>query len=158
MASPTDADAAARLLYDFNTEFETATPPQTVIASRLRRLLARGSVRLLLADPGPSGLALVSFRDTIWDSGPAALLEELYVVPELRGCGIGRSLMEATLDLAREAGASWIEVTTGESDTTARRLYERFGFTNLEDSAGHPRMLYYERDLGGDAGQELRRR
>ena len=45
---------------------------------------------------------------------PRDEIDELYVVPELRGQGIGRALMEATLARARAANAVWIEVTTGE--------------------------------------------
>lgn len=147
IAGPEDAAAAARMLHDFNAEYETATPPVEVLADRLRALLARGDNRLLLAGDGPDGLALLSFRPTIWTAGPAALVEELYVVPDLRGRGIGRALMDAAIDLARDAGAGWVELTTGESDREARSLYESLGFTNVEDSRDRPRMLYYELDL-----------
>lgn len=148
LAVPEDAGVAARMLHDFNSEFESWTPPAEEIAERLHPLLARGAIRLLLAGTDPDGLALLSFRDTIWHEGPAALLEELYVVPDRRGQGIGRALMEAVLELAQQAGSAWIEVTTGESDREARRLYESLGFTNIEDSSDRPRMLYYELPLG----------
>jgi GNAT superfamily N-acetyltransferase len=74
-------------------------------------------------------------------------VEELYVVPERRGRGIGRALLEATIDSAKDAGATHVELNTGEDDVEARSLYESSGFTNREGGPDGPRMLYYERDL-----------
>jgi GNAT superfamily N-acetyltransferase len=104
-------------------------------------------VTALLAGRPPVALALLHLRPSIWTGALDAYLEELYVVPELRGQGIGRALLEATMDAARGAGAAHIDLTTGETDTAARSLYETCGFTNREGSPDGPAMLYYERDL-----------
>lgn len=72
---------------------------------------------------------------------------ELYVTPERRGRGIGRALLEAAMQHARQRGAVHIELGTSESDIAARALYENAGFTNHEDGPDGPRMLCYERDL-----------
>lgn len=93
------------------------------------------------------GLAMISFRPTVWSQGPIATVDELYVLPDKRGQGIGRALMEAAIDRARTAGCGWIELGTGESDLPARGLYESLGFTNIEDSTDRPRMLFYELEL-----------
>ena len=45
------------------------------------------------------------------------------------------------------SGANHFELTTGETDTEARTLYESRGFTNREGAPDGPRMLYYELDL-----------
>jgi len=71
-------------------------------------------------------------------------LEELYVVPERRGQGIGRGLMDAALGLARERGAAGMEVVTGEDDTVARVLYESVGFSNEIEGMDNARSLFYE--------------
>jgi ribosomal protein S18 acetylase RimI-like enzyme len=102
---------------------------------------------VLLAGAGPDGIALLRFRRSVWTGRPEAHLQELYVVPGLRGRGIGRVLLEATLAAAREKGAASIDLGTEESDVAARALYESAGFTNLEPSPGRPRMLFYEREL-----------
>lgn len=149
-ATPGDAPAIAGLLDAFNREFDSPTLALAALEQNVRRHLAGDQVRALIAGRPATGLALFSFRPTVWGDGPVALLEELYVVPEKRGKGIGRRLMEATLTEARTAGCVWIEVTTGESDAEARSLYESCGFTNLEDASGQPRMLYYELELNGD--------
>jgi ribosomal protein S18 acetylase RimI-like enzyme len=142
-----DAAAIARLLHDFNTEFAEPTPGIEALTGYSRQLLAAGEMTALLAGEGPDGISLIRFRDSVWTGGPEAHLQELYVVPALRGGGIGRALLEATMEAAREAGASGIDLNTGVTDTVARALYESCGFSNREGSADGPSMLFYERDL-----------
>ncbi len=48
---------------------------------------------------------------------------------------------------ARAAGATGIDLGTGETDTAARALYESAGFSNREGEPDGPSMLFYEREL-----------
>lgn len=146
-AGPGDAPEIARLLHDFNAEFEEATPDVPTLSRRSRQLLEQEEITVLLAGGGPDGLSLLRFRPALWSAGLEAYLQELYVVPALRGQGIGRTLLEATLAAAREAGADGIDLNTGETDTAARGLYASMGFTNREGSPDGPAMLFYEREL-----------
>jgi ribosomal protein S18 acetylase RimI-like enzyme len=146
-AGPEDAAEVARLLHDFNVEFDEPTPDVATLSERAERMLARGELTVLLAGTGPDGLAQFRFLPTIWSEAPSCYLEELYVAPPLRGRGMGRALLEATIEAAREAGADRIDLNTGEADIAARELYESAGFTNREGSEDGPRMLYYECDL-----------
>jgi GNAT superfamily N-acetyltransferase len=139
-----DAAEIARLLHDFNTEFGTPTPGVAAIAEYGGGLLASGEMTVLLAGSGPDGISLIRFRNSVWTAGPEVHLQELYVVPSLRGRGIGRALLEATIAAAREAGAAGVDLNTGETDTAARALYESAGFSNREDSPDGPSMLFYE--------------
>lgn len=50
------------------------------------------------------------------------------LLPEVRGRGVGRRLMVATLDAARERGVERIELDVFASNTRAKALYERLGF------------------------------
>lgn len=101
------------------------------------------------ADAGeaPDGFSQFRVKRSHYTGKPDVYLEELYVVPGRRGQGIGRALLEATIDSARKAGATHIELNTGEDDTEARSLYESSGFSNREGGPDGPRMLYYEREL-----------
>lgn len=146
-AGADDAAAVARLLHDFNTEYEDHTPGVPVLTERLGELLASAEIMVLLAGNPPLGFALFRIRPSLWSKAGDTYLEELYVVPEHRGKGIGRALLNAAIDAAREAGADHFELTTGETDTEARGLYESRGFTNREGAPDGPRMLYYELDL-----------
>lgn len=146
-AGTEDAAAIARLLHDFNSEYSEPTPGVSALTEYSRQLLAAGEMTVLLAGAGPDGLSLIRFRPCVWTGGPEAHLQELYVVPSLRGRGIGRALLEATMTVAREAGATGIDLNTGETDTAARALYESCGFTNREGAPDGPSMLFYEREL-----------
>lgn len=146
-AGPEDAAEIARLLDDFNREFDEPSPPVEVLTATVQRLLTEGEITVLLPGDGPDGLSLLRFRPALWADGLEAYLQELYVVPPLRGRGIGRALLEATMDLARERGAAGIDLNTGETDVEARGLYESSGFTNREGGPDGPAMLFYERDL-----------
>lgn len=146
-ATSEDAEEIARLLHDFNLEFLEPTPEVETLVGYVRRLLDESEMAVLLAGDGPDGLSLVRFRPSLWTEGSEAYLQELYVVPELRGQGIGRRLLEETLELARASGASGIDLNTGETDTAARGLYESMGFTNREGSPDGPAMLFYEREI-----------
>jgi ribosomal protein S18 acetylase RimI-like enzyme len=146
-AGSDDAAEIARLLHDFNTEFDEPTPSVDWLIENIIRLLDAGEITVLLAGAGPDGIAVLRFRGALWAEGPEAYLQELYVVPSLRGQGIGRALLEATMDAGRAAGATGIDLNTGETDTEARALYESCGFTNREGSPQGPMMLFYEREL-----------
>jgi ribosomal protein S18 acetylase RimI-like enzyme len=146
-ADESDAGDVARLLHDFNSEYEDYTPGVAALTERLGELLADGTIVVLLAGNPPRGFALFRIRPSLWAKAGDAYLEELYVVPERRRQGIGRALLEASIEAARQAGANHFELTTGETDTEARALYESRGFTNREGGPDGPRMLYYEIDL-----------
>jgi ribosomal protein S18 acetylase RimI-like enzyme len=142
-----DAAAVARLLHDFNSEYDEPTPGVERLTAICGRLIETGEMTVLLAGNGPDGLAALRLRTAIWSGEPEAHLQELYVVPELRGRGTGRALLEAAMAAAREAGATGIDLNTGETDTVARALYESAGFSNREGDSNGPSMLFYERDL-----------
>ena len=147
LATTDDAPLLARMLHDFNSEFEDHTPGVDVLEPRVRAYIEGGVKTYLLGGEGPDGFAQVDFVPTIWADSPIAHLDELYVVPDRRGHGIGRAIMEAIVDLARERGLPGLEVVTGEDDAEARALYESVGFVNEIEGAQNARSLFYELDF-----------
>ncbi|HKJ35644.1 MAG TPA: GNAT family N-acetyltransferase [Solirubrobacterales bacterium] len=139
--------AVARLLHQFNEEFGEPSPGARFLEERIRALAEAGKVEALICGERPDGFALVQFQETIWSVKPNCYLAELYVVPDRRGDGRGRALMDAVLEAAHGRGADHIDLNTSDDDRAARGLYESLGFTNREGSRDGPRMLYYERDL-----------
>ena len=144
---PADAEAIGRLLHDFNLEYEEATPGAEQLAARARALLATDDTVALLAGDPPDGFAVLRFRESLYMEALECYLAELYVVPDKRGQGIGRALMDEVFAVAREKGAGHIELNTAETDVAARALYEKLGFTNREGKPDGPVMYYYEREL-----------
>jgi GNAT superfamily N-acetyltransferase len=105
-ASEADAGAVAQLLHDFNTEYEDYTPGVAVLSERLGELLSEEAITVLLAGDPPAGFALFRLRPSLWAKAGDAYLEELYVVPARRRQGIGRALLEASINASRQAGAT----------------------------------------------------
>jgi len=147
LASAGDAPVFGTLLHAFNVEFGEPMPSPEVIAERAAPLIRSGDVTVLFVGDGPHGFAELRFRRSIYTGALDAYLEELYVVPERRGQGLGRALLEAAMEHARDRGARHIDLNTSEDDVAARALYARMGFTNREGTPDGPRMLYFERDL-----------
>ncbi|RVX38062.1 acetyltransferase (GNAT) family protein [Nonomuraea polychroma] len=52
-------------------------------------------------------------------------LQDLFTVPDVRGRGVARALIEAVTGWAREGGCSRVYWNTHESNSTARRLYDK---------------------------------
>jgi ribosomal protein S18 acetylase RimI-like enzyme len=146
-----DARVVAQLLHDFNREFDEPTPPVDELAGRISQLLHGGDTCVLVVGEGPDGLAVLRFRAALWSSGLECYLAELYVRPARRGHGLGRALMHAAIQEARDRGADTMDIGVDEPDLPARRLYESLGFTNR---SGGALMFVYERDLRrGEGGR-----
>jgi GNAT superfamily N-acetyltransferase len=137
-----DAEVVAALLHDFNTEFDTPTPGVAVLTPRLRTLLAGDDMVALLHGDPPDGLAVVSFRPNVWFDAPVALLDELYVRPDLRSRRIGHALIEAVEALAEDRGGRIVEVNVDGEDTDARRFYAAHGYAFIEPGATEPSYYY----------------
>ena len=137
----------ARLLHDFNTEFSEPVPEVGLLANRIAEFIEHDHAVFLLVGSGPDGVAEIRFRPSIMTGALDAYLEELYVAPEKRGQGMGRALLEASIETAREGGAVHMQLGTSEDDTAARALYESAGFTNREGRPDGPVMFVYEREL-----------
>lgn len=145
-AAVDDAAEVARLLHDFNTEFDTPSPGVDVLTARLRTLLAGDSTFALLAGTPSLAVALVTVRPNVWYEGQVALLDELYVVPERRGHGIGTVVIEELKAIATASGIDLIEINVDEGDVDAQRFYERHGFSATEPGSSE-RALYYFQEV-----------
>jgi GNAT superfamily N-acetyltransferase len=146
LATVDDADELARLLHDFNLEFGTPTPGVEVIAARLRVLLAGDDTFAILAGEPAVAVALVTLRPNVWYAGRVALLDELYVVPDLRSQGIGSAIIDLFLATCRDRGVDLIEINVDEGDVDAQRFYERHGFTQIDPDT-HERAFYFYKEL-----------
>jgi ribosomal protein S18 acetylase RimI-like enzyme len=146
LATLRDAEDVARLLHDFNVEFDTDTPGVEVLTWRLQRLLAGGATFAILAGVPAVAAALVTLRPNVWYRGPVALLDELYVAPSLRGRGIGSTVIDLLLATVQQRAVSLVEINVDEGDVDAQRFYERHGFTGTAPGSTE-RAFYYSREL-----------
>lgn len=63
-------------------------------------------------------------------------LVKMYLTPEARGKGIGKLLIEKSLEFAREAGYKQVYLETMPELGKAVKVYEKFGFEYLDGPMG----------------------
>lgn len=85
------------------------------------------------------GIVHYIFHPTNWSLTNTCYLQDLFADPEVRGEGIGRKLIEAVCDIAKEAGSTKVYWMTQNHNKTARLLYDR-----VADDHG---FMVYEKDL-----------
>jgi putative acetyltransferase len=64
-------------------------------------------------------------------------LVKMYLLPEARGIGLGRKLIEKCLDTAREKGFARIYLESMPELNLALKMYEKFGFEYLCEPLGN---------------------
>src|SRR3954468_599568 len=64
------------------------------------------------------------------------ILNDLYVESNYRKQGIGRQLIDAAMQFAKEQGATYIQLETMPDNITAQRLYESIGFKQYNPFEG----------------------
>lgn len=77
-----------------------------------------GGARLL-------GIVHYILHRSCWTAGPYCYLQDLFTVPDSRGQGVGRRLIEAVYAKAAEAGASRVWWLTQEANYAGRMLYDQ---------------------------------
>ena len=110
-------------------QLSRSSPPPTV--DELTDIVGDAMTRLLVARDDDAGgaivgtLTLAMFRIP---TGLRAWIEDVVVDESARGRGVGEALNRRALDLAREAGARTVDLTSRPSREAANRLYRRLGF------------------------------
>lgn len=72
------------------------------------------------------------------------ILNDLFVEPNYRNQGIGKRLIDAAMQFAKDDGATFVKLETAHDNKTARSVYEGIGF-NMYDP--HDGFLTYKIDL-----------
>ena len=89
-------------------------PVHALVAERL----VQGQAQLL-------GLVHYLFHRTTISIAPTCYLQDLFTAPEARGQGVGRALIEAVYQQARNAGSARVYWLTHETNSVAMKLYDQ---------------------------------
>lgn len=75
----------------------------------------------------PIGFATVFWSWQTLDAARVGVLNDLFVVPTVRGSGTGRALIERCLGACRERGVAKLVWETAPDNAAAQRLYDGIG-------------------------------
>jgi GNAT superfamily N-acetyltransferase len=101
--------------------------PEQLI-DRLRRAVELGDVEVFAAWTGEQilGVAVLAYRLNVSAGTLFASIEDLYVRPQTRHQGIGRTLLEAAHERCAERGISYVEAQV--EDYEAEAFYAALGY------------------------------
>ena len=94
-------------------------------ADALRADMRGGAVyELVRVDGSPVGYLAYALES----GGKSLRLDKLYLEAALRGCGLGRKILERVRDAAVNSGAAEITLRVNKRNETALAAYRKFGF------------------------------
>jgi ribosomal protein S18 acetylase RimI-like enzyme len=138
IASENDVSDVARLMIGFRDWQGRAEPDDASMEATARRLIADPNADFLLAGDPPAGVCQLRYRLSIWTGVEDCCLEDLFVDDAARGSGLGRKLVQAAVERARERGCARMELDANEANAPALALYSSFGFGSRSKRAdGH---------------------
>lgn len=140
--SPSDLDSTARLFraYAASLRIDLAYQDFANEVANLPGAYAPPGGRLLLAHgPGGNALGCVALRPIA--AAGSCEIKRLYVLPEARGIGLGRALLDAVLADASRLGYREVRLDTLPDMAEAMTLYCRAGFV--------PIAPYYDSPVAG---------
>ncbi|HWO73530.1 MAG TPA: GNAT family N-acetyltransferase, partial [Dehalococcoidia bacterium] len=136
-ARPSEAEAVGRLVQAAYAQYESSYPPEAW--KRYFEMLGRmdghlEKAQVLIAEIGGRLAGSVTFYPDgslsgqgEWPPRWAGMLR-LAVLPEHRGRGVGRALVEECIARCRKLGIETLGLHTTEWMDVARGMYERMGF------------------------------
>jgi ribosomal protein S18 acetylase RimI-like enzyme len=140
-ATPKDVPTIGRLgallvreHHDFDPERFIAATAQTEkgYGSFLGTQLEEPNIVILVAERGGEVIGYtysgVEGTDYMSLRGPAGVMYDIVVDPDHRKQGVGRMLVDATLEALKKKGAPRVVLSTAERNAAAQRLFDRAGF------------------------------
>jgi len=130
-----DAHAVVEVLDSYASDPRGGSAPlaQDVRTRLVPMLRAHPTTLVLLACVGnePIGLSIGFWGISSFRAMPLLNIHDLAVVPAWRGKGVGRALLTAAEQKARERGCCKMTLEVQVDNAPARLLYERFGFQDV---------------------------
>ncbi len=100
-------------------------------AENLERYLQADSKRLYLVRDGDTAIGYFSYA---WQSDAEMKLEQLYLLADYRGRGIGRDMLAFVENAARQQVCTRLMLTVNKQNRDSIRVYEKNGFSVREEA------------------------
>ena len=135
-----DRERWSELWTEYLTFYQTSLPAETYNRSWQRLIEKTGTLRGLCIREKQSkrimGITHFLFHESTWTDRSICYLQDLYVDRSARGLGLGRRLIEAVAERAREGNCARLYWLTQENNASARMLYDKIasfkGFIRYE--------------------------
>ncbi|MBC5766550.1 GNAT family N-acetyltransferase [Ramlibacter albus] len=127
-ALPSDEPAWRRMWRGY-CEFYQAEVDHEVTNRTWQRILDPDSAVMCIVaevDGAVVGFANCVVHENTWETQPICYLEDLFVLPNARGQGVGAALIEWLRNSMRAEGWARLYWMTAADNATARKLYDRF--------------------------------
>lgn len=102
---------------------------------------------LSFAEKAPVGIAVCFRGFSTFAAKPLINIHDFAVLPECRGMGLGRRMLEKIEQKAIEMGCCKLTLETQENNTRARRVYEAAGFAQAVYQAEAGGSLFYSKPI-----------
>jgi GNAT superfamily N-acetyltransferase len=139
-AEPHEAESVAGLLIAFRNHLGFDRPSDDAFLTSVERIIEDPGCDYLLGAPQAgapaAGVVQLRYRWSVWRAAEDCELEDLFVAAEARRSGLGRALLHAAIERARERGCRRIGLDTGELNEAAVALYRSAGFSNAAYEGG----------------------
>jgi GNAT superfamily N-acetyltransferase len=163
-ATEADAPAVLSLLEEIMEHHGIDPPGHERLASIVSRIIAAPDHCFLLAeaaegDPAPAasagsaagargrivGMCALLFTLSTWSAAPVCELQDVVVTAAHRRGDVGRGLIAAAEDIARERGCAHLQLLAESWNLAGHAFYRSLDMAEKT-------CLYFERDLSGGAG------
>jgi GNAT superfamily N-acetyltransferase len=147
LATPADAGCIVLLLAEIMQHHGVTPPGRERLQGVVDAVLASSDHFFLVAvsEGAIVGMCALIFSYSTWSASTVCELQDVVVTTESRRRSVGRGLLEAAEDMAREKGCSRLFLSAESWNLEAQRFYRRLGLAEKT-------YLYFERDLlGGSA-------
>lgn len=144
-------DEVRSLIADLNAYLLSLTPPEFCFHMTAEQMAEPETTLFVARDISGKAVAMGALKRHGDGLGE---VKRMYCVPEVRGQGYGRVILDAILALGESEGLDRLVLETGDRHPEAWRLYERGGFTRCGPVLDYPDSkwsIFYEKALPGEA-------
>jgi len=150
IASEENLDALVQVAAAFRDQLERSTPTKEELRKAIGHLLKDEATEFIVAVGGNGqclGYVQQRYRYSAWLLASEAYLEDLFVMPGARRCGLGVRLLEFALDRATAKGCRLIGLNTNERNEAAVALYQGAGFSCERTHWQEGRQVWFGKEL-----------
>ena len=135
-AAPGDVSTILRFVRElaaFEREPDAVEATEPMLADALFGENPAAEAVLAERDGHPQGFALFFHNFSTWSGRRGLYLEDLYVTPEARGCGVGTALLRHLAGIALDRDCARFEWAVLDWNEPAKTLYAKMGAELMAD-------------------------